>query len=129
MKATYGIWFLAGVLAAWWLLPEPAFASGTNTIKELSTGVERVAATMSGPVLKALSAIAIVAGGVMWALGSDMNNMLRSLAILFMALGLAGGATSLTNSVFGITGADLRSGGTLAQEGERLVAEGKEPRP
>ena len=93
------------VICSLLLLPETAWASGTNPIKELSGGVERVQATISGPILKSVAIIALVVGGLMLAFGGELNSTAKTMAQVFLAIGLAGGATSIVTKVFSISGA------------------------
>ena len=91
------------------LSPDPAHASNTDSIRELSTGVEKLEATLSGPVLKTVAVIAIVVGGGMLMFGGELNTIAKTLAQLFLAIGVASGAPSIVSKVFNISGATIDS--------------------
>ena len=124
MRVLMGLSVVLAVL----LVADTAFASGTNPIRELSSGVERVQATISGPILKSVAIIALVVGGLMLAFGGELNSTAKTMAQVFLAIGLASGATSIVSRVFSITGATISAAastsGTTSPTGSMQVDEG-----
>lgn len=100
--------WLSLLLLLFWVAPVTVDASSTSqTITELSGGVERVQSTISGPILKSVAIIALVVGGLMLAFGGELNSTAKTMAQVFLAVGLAGGATSIVKNVFKISGASV----------------------
>lgn len=107
MNAKHWTWIWIGAACALLWMPDVALASSSDAINELSTGVQRIEATMTGPVVKAVAVIALVVGGLMLAFGGELGAIGKTLAQTFLAIGLAGGAASIVTKVFGINGAAL----------------------
>lgn len=93
---------LAALLAM--VLPDAAYATGG--ISDLATPLERVVGTITGPVGKAVSIIALCVTGLAYIFGrSEMSEGVKMLCGIVFGISFIAFATNIVNYLFPFSGA------------------------
>lgn len=104
---------LVGSAVVYMCLDADVAQASSHAITELATGVQRVEATMTGPIAKSVAILALAVGAGMWAFGGDLGTIGKSAAWMFIAIGALAGAPNIISTVFNIRGAQITSANTV----------------
>ena len=103
-KARKGIWMALGLAVAI-MAAEPALAAGTGLPWE--PALETVKNSLTGPVAMVVGVLGIVVCGAMLVFGGDMQEFVRRILYLVLAVSLLMSAVAMMNTLFGAGGATL----------------------
>jgi type IV secretory pathway VirB2 component (pilin) len=94
---------VAAILSALYLFPRNALAANTaGGITEWETPLQKVVASIDGPVAFGVSVIGIVIAGAMLIWGGEINEFSRKLIMLVLVLALIVTAVNLLSTLFGV---------------------------
>jgi type IV secretion system protein TrbC len=108
MKASFARlpWILrrwTGVLAGAFGVPQlSGAATAAGGITEWETPLQKVVASIDGPVAFGISVIGIVVAGAMLIWGGEINEFSRKLIMLVLVLALIVAAVNLLSTLFGV---------------------------
>jgi type IV secretion system protein VirB2 len=94
---------VAATLSALYFFPQNALAANTaGGITEWETPLQKVVASIDGPVAFGISVIGIVIAGAMLIWGGEINEFSRKLIMLVLVLALIVTAVNLLSTLFGV---------------------------
>jgi len=94
---------LVALLNVVFLTPRSAFGANTaGGIAEWETPLQKVVASIDGPVAFGISVIGIVVAGTMLIWGGEINEFSRKIIMLVMVLALVVTAVNLLSTLFGV---------------------------
>ena len=96
-------WLFPLLLAAFGLLPGLAVAAEAGGgIAEWETPLNKVVASITGPVAFGISAIGVVVSGAMLMWGGEINEFGRRIIMVVLVIALIVTATNLLQTLFGV---------------------------